>query len=161
MAQGFIFTQEDYDALCRRITGAGEQVVEHTAAVGGAAGSSGDAWHDNALYDAQRMSEAWSRSLRELLKVKTQANIVGQPPPRDGKVRFGTTVTIRDTGTGKKARYRISSYMIHQPIAEDGVRRISYASPLGRLLLGAAVDETKTGKIGDATRSFEVCDITV
>lgn len=155
----FLFTQEDYDALCERIEEVGQQVREQTASVGGAAGSSGDAWHDNLLYDAQRMSESWSKSLRDLLEIRDRATVVEGSPPRDGKVRFGTTVRVLDIQTGEKASYRISSYMIIESTTGKGVRRVSYASPLGNLLLGAEIGETRTGTMGGGQRTFEVCEI--
>ncbi len=114
MKSEFLFTKEDYEALSKRIVEIEQKVKEHTANVGGAVDSSGDAWHDANLYHAQRMSESWSKNLRELLEIKRKARVIEAPPLRDRKARFGTIVKVRDLKSGEISSYEISSYMVSE-----------------------------------------------
>lgn len=159
MNSKLFFTKEDYNALCKRISEIAQKVKEHTASVGQVVDSSGDAWHDNQLYYEQRMSESWSNNLRNLLDIKRRAIIIETSSLQDGKVRFGTVVKILDLESEEIFSYKISSYMIAGSANQKEVRRISYVSPLGRLLIGAVVGEVKEGVIGSNKKSFEILEI--
>ena len=148
MNSNLFFTKEDYDALCKRISEIAQKVKEHTVSVGQVVDSSGDAWHDNQLYYEQRMSESWSNNLRNLLDIKGRAIIIETPLLQDGKVRFGTVVKILNLESGEIFSYRVSSYMVAESANQKEVGRISYASPLGRLLIGAIIGEIREGVVG-------------
>ena len=158
----FLFTKEDYENFCARIEEIKQKIKKTTAAVGTAADSSGDQWHDSILYQTQRMSESWSREFRRLLDIQKKARIVDTVPPRDGKVRFGKTVTILDIDTGETFSYEISSYIIAAERFiknKNNIKRISYISPLGQLLIGAQVGDIKKGSVGDTQKNFKILKV--
>lgn len=159
MSPRFFFTKEDYTALCKKVSEIEQKVKEYTASVGGVVDSSGDAWHDNMLYYVQRMSESWSYELRKLLAIKRQAQVVEAPPPKDGVVRFGKTVKVLDIDSGITSSYGISSYMVAETESHGEVRKISYANPLGKLLLGARVGEVREEIIGGNKKRLEILEV--
>jgi len=161
MSSDFLFTREDYEALCRKIEEIEQKVKEYTANVGHAVDSAGDQWHDANLYYVQRMSESWSENLRDLLRIKMRSRVVTGPPPRDGKVWLGKIVKIRDLESGEILFCEISSYMVFEleREKEKKPKRISYMSPLGKLLIGAKVGEIREGIIGDKKKSFQIIEI--
>ncbi len=160
MREKFLFQKEDYDDFCVKITGVEKRVKEITASIGGVVDSSGDQWHDNLLYDAQNMSEAWSRELSRLLDIQADAEIIDFFPPRDGKIRFGKTFIVLNINTGETFSYEISSYFISTGREWNGeIKRISYSSPLGKLFIGAEVDDIREEKDGENRRKFKIIRI--
>ena len=155
----YFFTKEDFEALCRRIAEVEQKVREHTFAVGQVVDSSGDAWHDNQLYYEQRMSESWSSNLRKLIEIKRQAEIIDKPPPDDGTIRFGSIVKCKDLETETVFVYRISSYMIDESQEQNEIKRISYVSPMGKLLIYAKIGDIVEGKIGGNKKRLEILEI--
>lgn len=155
----YFFTKEDFEALCRRIMEVEQKVREHTVAVGQVVDSSGDAWHDNQLYYEQRMSESWSTNLRKLMEIKRQAEIVSKSPPDDGIVRFGSVVKFQDLESGTIFTYQISSYMIDEPQEQKEIKRISYASPIGRALIHAKVTDIVERKIAKSKKRYKILEI--
>jgi len=155
----YFFTKEDFDALCRRITQVEQKIREHTVAVGQVVDSSGDAWHDNQLYYEQRMSESWSSNLRKLMGIKRQAEVVDTLPPEDGIIRFGSVVKIQDLESGTIFFYKISSYMITESQEQGEIKRISYESPVGKLLINARVGDITDGQIGNSKKRFKILEI--
>jgi len=153
------FTRKDFEALCRRITEVEQKVREHTVAVGQVVDSSGDAWHDNQLYYEQRMSESWSNDLRKLMEIKRQAEIIEMPPPKDGRVHFGSVVKIQNLELETVFFYKISSYIVADFQNEGEIKRISYDSPIGKLLIRAGVGEIREGQIGDTIKRFKILEI--
>ncbi len=159
MGLKFFFTREDYDAFCRRIAEVEQKVKKYTLSVGTAVDSSGDAWHDALLYDAQRMSESWSNELRNLLGIKRQAEIIEMSPPKDGKVCFGKVVKVLNLESKEVSLFKISSYVVAGSANQEEIRKISYMSPLGKLLIGAEVGEVREGVVGNNKKRFEILEI--
>ncbi len=50
-------------------------------------------------------------------------------------------------------------YMVAESASQERVRRISYVSPLGKLLIGAKVGEIREGVIGNDKKRFEILEI--
>lgn len=156
----FLFVREDYEDFCKKIDEIKQKIKEITVRIGTVVDSSGDQWHDATLYQTQGMSESWSNELRKLLEIQKQSHIIDIIPPKDGKVRFGKCVEIRNLTNGEISFYEISSYIIseHKQI-EGNIMRISYMSPLAQLLIGAEVGEVKEGHVGNDFKRFEIIRI--
>jgi len=106
-------------------------------------------------YSKQRLA-AIDRRLRFLgqrLKVLT---IVDETPPEDGRVYFGSWVTIEDDGGG------VQTYRIVGPDEIDAEKRwISMDSPVGKSLLSREVGDEVTVRrpMGEVTcEIIEVCN---
>jgi transcription elongation factor GreB len=84
------------------------------------------------------------------------ATIVPVPPATDGdkQVRFGATVTVRDS-SGDEEKYRIVG------INEIDLDRdwISWQSPLARALINAKVGETVRFKAPAGERQLQIVDV--
>jgi transcription elongation factor GreA len=100
-----------------------------------------------AVREQEAILEARIASLEEVL---ARATIV-DPAEADGDVALlGSTVTIENLTTGKRASYRIAG--AHETIA-DGM--VSAASPMGQALMGARAGETVTAELPNG-RTVEV-----
>lgn len=95
----------------------------------------------------------WSNRLRELIRVRNNARVIQQSPQGD-KVSIGRVVTIQGTATEKTQAFKIGNYMIFKEKEE-----VSYNAPLARMLIGAEVDEKRTGKIGGKQKTFRILKI--
>lgn len=49
--------------------------------------------------------------------------------------------------------------MVNKSTNQEGVRKISYMSPLGKLLIGAELGEIREGVIGNKKKRFEILEI--
>jgi transcription elongation GreA/GreB family factor len=75
------------------------------------------------------------RDLRYWSERQRTAEVV-VPPAATGKVRFGSSVTLQGRD-GRDIRYQI----VGEDEAEPASGKISYVSPIARLLIGAAVGD--------------------
>lgn len=153
----YLFLSRDLDVLKRRLAYYDE---EWRATVGGAHDAttqSSETWHDNPQFDdvqqRARMLETERRKLSAILK----SAVLVEPSAPDGRVDVGSTVRLRDLGSGAEEALTIGSYMVLD--ADDD--RISYASPLARLLLGHTKGDTASGIIGPRKVELEILDVGV
>jgi len=93
-----------------------------------------------------------SGRLREMIDIRNRARVV-QPSRASDRVGIGRVVTVRDD-EDMVILFEVGSFMMF-----DGDRRVSYAAPLAKLLMGAEVGEVREGKIAGAERAFEVLRI--
>ena len=125
-----------------------------------AALESGDTsgWHDNfAFEDNQRRQHQLAHRLRELERILDQAELISpwtRPPDR--------------AWVGARVRYQDPDDPADEPRTvwlagfgdgDPACGRISYDSPLGRALLGAAEGEVRTVHVGGVARSLEVLEL--
>lgn len=82
------------------------------------------------IYSKKKLAEI-DRRLRFLSKRLDVLTVVSEPPPKDGKVYFGSYVTVEDE-EGKVTTYRL----VGPDETETGQNRISIDSPVGKALLG-------------------------
>ena len=78
------------------------------------------------------------RDLRYWSARQRTAEVVASPVPT-GKVRFGSSVALQKPG-GEGIRYQI----VGEDEADPASGKISYVSPIARLLIGAAVGDVVT-----------------
>ena len=133
------------------------QYEEALKASGEACRCGSDTWHDNFAYEeSQRQAQLWSRRFNDLLQ-KRRDSMVVDPPSDCRQVEIGHIVIIEDQSSGEKRTVRIGSHICFRKDEHDIT--ISYAAPLGQLLMGARVGETKSGKLNKGLATFKIVDI--
>jgi len=150
----FYFLPADLRKLDLRI----EEVKEHIRAVGREMGEScsegAETFHDNFAYeDGERQLHMWTRRLQELRRVRERAREVTPAGPPEF-VRIGRTVRVLELDSGRERTLRIGSYMDF-----NGDRNVSYASPLGRILVGAQEGDVREGRIAGGITRLEVLEV--
>lgn len=149
------FLPEDLDALDRKVKEIQQEVDKSLREAGESCQTGHETWHDNPGYeDARRSAEMWSRRLEQLRALQRSAVVIPQPtaPPSDGKVSIGCAVQIKNLDTGEEFSYIIGSAMVF----DDSGVRISYKSPLGRVLrearIGDVLDVNFGGRSGKSQK---------
>jgi transcription elongation GreA/GreB family factor len=95
-----------------------------------------DAAHSAAVRDGNREAIALTqRDQRYWTARRASAQLVGAPPA-DGRVHFGSTVTIK-RGDGRRQTFRI----VGEDEADPGRGKLSYVSPLARALTGRRIGD--------------------
>ena len=152
---GYRFLRKDYDALVAKIEELGHDMWVSGQEKGLWANQSAETWHDNFGYE-QEQQHQWALSERaeSLVEIKNHAEIVERRVP--GEVDIGAQVTIEDAGTGEKRTFVVGSYQV---LDQQHENEISYAAPLARPFMGAAVGEERELTIGDSETRFRVVGI--
>jgi transcription elongation GreA/GreB family factor len=95
-----------------------------------------DAAHAAAVHAEDREAIALTqRDQRYWTARRASAQVVG-PPPADGRVHFGSTVTLA-RGDGRRQTFRI----VGEDEADPARGTLSYVSPLARALTGKSVGD--------------------
>lgn len=94
--------------------------------------------NENAEYLAAKERQAFvEKKIHEIEQRLANAEIMETCAPTNGRVGFGSTVTLENHGTGEEV-----TYVIVGPDESDiSSGKISITSPLGRALIGKEVDE--------------------
>lgn len=95
---------------------------------------------ENAEYHAAREQQSFNEGRIQDLEAKlSHAQIVDiKKIPNQGKVVFGSTVTICNVSTGAEVTYKI----VGEDEADIKINKISYCSPIGRALIGKELDDS-------------------
>lgn len=115
-------------------------------------------WHDNfAFEDNQRKQGLLVQRIRDLERVVDQAEVVPPWTEAPAKVFVGVTVTWRfdDDPADVERTMWIAGFEDGDP--SEG--RVSYDSPLGRVLLGAEEGDVRSVRIAGRTRQVEVLEL--
>lgn len=150
----YLFLKEDYDALVAqrdalkaKMTIAHEETAESTL-------QTSETWHDNFVFEeGQRQLKMLMQTIGELSLMIDLSEVIEKDTDTH-TVHIGSVVTFQDLDTGMQQSVQIGSYRVF-----FGENVISYASPLGQILLGAHVGERRDGKIGPISKSFLVKNI--
>ena len=114
-------------------------------------------WHDNFAYEeAQRQARLWSRRFDDLLQTLRNSVIVDLPNDYQ-RVEIGHVVIIENQDNKEKRTVRIGSYFCF--VKNENDITISYAAPLGQLLMGAKVGEIRSGKLNKGPAIFKIVEI--
>ncbi len=114
---------------------------------------------ENADYDAAKnksgMTEAKIRNVESQL---AEAEVIDPLKIVDtSKVKFGVTVVIEDIDSEE-----IKQYSIYGTEESDVAKGwISYESPLGRALIGKALDDTVTVALPGGKREYQILEIRI
>jgi transcription elongation factor GreA len=150
----YYFLRDDFEKLNRHIETVSGRIRDIGQDMGESCREGAETYHDNFGYEeGERSQKMWSTHLQELLSINRNAAIVDEQGPLE-QVGIGSRVTIRDLRTGAQRCVQIGSYRVY-----DGSERISYNSPLGRILLGAQEGDIVSGDIAGSERKFEIVSI--
>lgn len=120
-----------------------------------AAAAEGDR-SENAEYTFGRMRiREIDRRLRFLDKVLDTAKIVEQKVPEDNSIRFGATVTLKDTKCGKIKTYRLVGPQEIDPLKGN----ISVTSPVGKELIAKHTGEKIKVTVPKGVIEYEIVEV--
>ncbi|MFP6628936.1 MAG: transcription elongation factor GreA [Myxococcota bacterium] len=113
---------------------------------------------ENAEYHAAKEHQGHLEARISLLEDRIARAQVIDPSSQDtDQVRFGCTVRLQDVETGDEVRYMI----VGEDESDASQGRISVTSPVGRALVGKAVDDSVEVKVPKGTREFDVLEILI
>ena len=112
---------------------------------------------ENAEYHAAKEQQALIESrviaINDLI---ARANVIDVTKiENDGKVIFGSTVSVQDLETEKKISYRL----VGQDEADIKKNLIFFKSPIGKALIGKNKGEMVSVTTPSGERNFEICEV--
>jgi len=112
---------------------------------------------ENAEYVAAKERQSFVETkIREIEQKLANAEIMDHLPSNDGKVGFGSTVTLENCDNGEKVTYQI----VGPDESDIPSGKISIASPLGKALIGKEVDDEVSVKTPGGTKKYTILNIT-
>jgi transcription elongation GreA/GreB family factor len=127
-----------------------EKAIAYTA--------SGDGWHDNPGFNQLEQMEF--RAVNELAKVRkeyTEAIYVSVGPLRPTeKIQIGSKVRVRQTNCKTKQVVEQTWEIVGYGESNVQQRRISYDSPIGKVLLGKTVGDSAEVSVPAGLLKFEI-----
>jgi transcription elongation GreA/GreB family factor len=138
--QAFYVLEEDKQWARQRIAELEKAIQELGPEFNVALTQSNETWHDNAPFDALRDTQAlYVAEMQQLKEVLAKASI-SMPKRVNGKVSIGNIVHLKN-GT-RQTHFLLAGHWTYR-VAEqhDGATVVSCVSPLGSVLLGAAVGQ--------------------
>jgi transcription elongation factor GreA len=111
---------------------------------------------ENAEYHAakERQGQLEAR-IRQIEDRLARAEVVDTTNLPLDRVRFGSTVVVEDLESGEQLIYTL----LGEEEADATQGRLSVTSPVGRALIGKAVDEEVTVHVPAGTKQYEVREI--
>ncbi len=112
---------------------------------------------ENAEYHAAREEQSFTEGRIQDLEAKLSNAQIIDPSTmvNDGKVIFGSTVTVINIKDNAELTYKI--------VGEDEVdlkaNKISYKSPIGAALVGKSLDDTVTVKTPGGVVEYEIIEV--
>jgi len=111
---------------------------------------------ENAEYVAAKERQSFVESkIREIEQKLANAEIMDSPQSSDGKVGFGSTVTLENCDNGENVTYQI----VGPDESDIPSGKISIASPLGKALIGKEVDDEVIVKTPGGTKRYTLLKI--
>jgi len=147
----YVFTRIGYNCFNEQL----KRVQEHLARATkekGEAGAGQDAWHDEGHKISLVEEMMWSQRLGCLQEILSDCKII-DPQEQNETISIGNGVVIEYTD-GTIKRFYIEGY-----VAEPSLNIVSLSSPLGRLLIGARVGDSRTFILGNIRKVFLVKEI--
>ena len=113
---------------------------------------------EHAEYHAAKEHQGHLEARIALLEDRIARAQVIDPSSQDtDQVRFGCPVRLQDIETGEEVRYMI----VGEDESDASQGRSSVTSPVGRALVGKAVDDSVEVKVPKGTREFDVLEILI
>ncbi len=112
---------------------------------------------ENAEFIAAKEHQSFvEKKIREIEQKLANSEIMDRLNSTDGKVGFGSTVTLKNSDNGENVTYQILGP------DESDIRsgKISIASPLGKALIGKEVEDEVKVQTPGGTRSYTILKIT-
>jgi transcription elongation factor GreA len=113
---------------------------------------------ENAEYDAAKEAQAHNeRRISELEEKLSRVKMIDDSAVPKDKVSIGKTVTILNIKTGKKLRYTL----VAEEEADFENQKISVTSPIGKALIGAALEEEVEAVTPGGVIKFKILEMTM
>ena len=152
-----LFLQFDLDALDAEIKVAREEIRRVKLEANESNEQSSESWHDNYTFEeSQRQLKMLLNLLGGLSKARERSQVV-TPKDNPNVTDIGTTVTFVDNDNRFSDEISIGSYMVSKKLMD--LDFVSYESPLGALLLGSTVGDTRVGKVGNRELNVTITGI--
>lgn len=112
---------------------------------------------ENAEYHAAREQQSFNEGRIQELEAKlSHAQIIDiSKLPNNGKVVFGSIVTICHVSTGSELTYQI----VGEDEADIKLNKISYSSPLARALIGKELDDSVTVDTPGGMVEYDIIEV--
>ena len=112
---------------------------------------------ENAEYHAAKEQQALIESRVIVLNdMIARANVIDVTKiDNNGKVIFGSSITVKDLKSEKKIKYKL----VGQDEADVSKNFIYFRSPIGKALIGKQLDEVVTVQTPSGERNFEVLKV--
>ena len=112
---------------------------------------------ENAEYHAAKEQQALIESRVIVLNdMIARANVIDVTKiDNNGKVIFGSSITVKDLKSEKKIKYKL----VGQDEADVSKNFIYFRSPIGKALIGKQLDEVVTVQTPSGGRNFEVLKV--
>ena len=112
---------------------------------------------ENAEYHAAKEQQAQMESrVIEINDIIARANVIDVTKiENNGKVIFGTTVTVQDLEISKRKTYKI----VGRDEADISKNLIYFKSPIGKALIAKSVEDMVTVETPSGEKSFEILDV--
>ena len=112
---------------------------------------------ENAEYDAARERQGFIEGrILELEAKLANAQIIDPALlDDDGRVVFGSTVELLDTGNDETVTYQV----VGEDEADIKVGKISYSSPIAKALIGKSEGDAVEVRTPGGVKSFEIVDV--
>lgn len=152
----YCFTARGIARLERKIAEAREtyQAIVGSNAEAREAGDS-SVWHDNfAFEENQRQMHQWGKRIHDLEQIRQRAEVV-DIPRSPSRAAVGTRVVYRLDDEDRERAAVLAGWDDGEPAAQ----RVSYNSPLGSALVGAAPGEEREVVLGGRTRCLMLVEI--
>jgi transcription elongation factor GreA len=111
---------------------------------------------ENAEYVAAKEQQSFvEKKIREIEQKLANSEIIDNLNLADGKVGFGSTVTLENLNNGGQVTYQI----VGPDESDISSGKISIASPLGRALIGKAAEDEVTVQTPGGAKSYTILKI--
>lgn len=111
---------------------------------------------ENAEYDAAKDKQGMIEGrIQELNDKISRAEVIDPSAIDTEKIVFGARVTLFDTDTENEVTYQI----VGEDEADIKTGKISVTSPVGKALIGHAIDDEVRIKVPSGTKVYEVTDV--
>lgn len=133
-------TRNGYNQLCKELENLKKVIRPQVIKAIEEARAHGDL-SENAEYVAAKEQQSFiEKKIREIEQKLANSEIMDHLPDSDGKVGFGSIVTLQNVENGGKFTYQI----VGPDESDISSGKISITSPLGRALIGKEVEDEVT-----------------
>ncbi|MBA3046928.1 GreA/GreB family elongation factor [Patescibacteria group bacterium] len=151
----YYFFKEDFEQLNKQIEIIRERIKSIGKEMGVSCQEGAETFHDNFAYeDGARQQYMWSNKLRELIRIRNNAQAI-EADLNTGIVAVGRTVTVQDINTQEIKTFKVGSYMVLSKQKDT----ISYNAPMAIMFIGAKIGDIKEGKIAGKKKEYKILDI--
>ena len=152
----YLFLKHDLEALKDRLRTVRAQDTLVGEIIGESMSQSSETYHDNFDFEQGKKERLMlGESMMKLKRVLEAAQLY-EPPRQIDKVDIGSTVLLEDLDRSESFTVTVGSFVVDN-VFDGSV--VSYASPLGELLLGSAVGDKRELVVGDYRANYRVGDI--